>query len=75
MEKLLEKTRKLNKLLQGTAGSPVNFDEIAGALSSVISANVYIVSRLGKVLGYALMEGFTCEVIEEIVAETERFPE
>lgn len=75
MKTLLEKTRTVNKLLQKTAGHPVEFTEMAKVLSDLIDANVYIVGRRGKILGYAFMDGFFCHTIEEIVIRTERFPE
>lgn len=75
MKTLLEKTRTINKLLQKTAGHPVEFTEMAKVLSDLIDANIYIVGRRGKILGYAFMDGFHCDAIEEIVLKTERFPE
>lgn len=75
MKTLLEKTRTLNKLLQKNAGNPVDFKEIADVLSEMIECNVYIVGRKGKILGYSFLEGFNCEIIEEIINEFERFPE
>lgn len=50
---LLEKTRKINKMLQ-SAATPVNFTEIAETLRDIIEANVYVLSRRGKLLGFAL---------------------
>ncbi|MDD2400833.1 MAG: GTP-sensing pleiotropic transcriptional regulator CodY [Clostridia bacterium] len=75
MKTLLEKTRTVNKLLQKTAGNPVEFTEMAKVLSDLIDCNVYIVGRRGKILGYAFMDGFTCQTIEDIVMKAERFPE
>ncbi|MFZ5753994.1 MAG: GTP-sensing pleiotropic transcriptional regulator CodY [Bacillota bacterium] len=75
MKSLLEKTRTINKLLQKTAGNPVEFTEMAKVLSDLIDANIYIVGRRGKILGYAFMDGFQCKTIEDIVLNTERFPE
>jgi len=75
MKSLLDKTRNINRLLQKTAGNPVDFDEIAQVLSVEIDANCYIVSRYGKILGHAFVEGFACEVMENIVYRSERFPE
>ncbi len=75
MKTLLEKTRTINKLLQKTAGNPVEFTEMAKVLSDLIDSNIYIVGRRGKILGYAFMDGFQCGVIEDIVTKTERFPE
>lgn len=48
---LLEKIRKINTMLQATAGKSVNFKEMAEALGNVIDSNVFIVSRKGKLLG------------------------
>ncbi len=75
MKSLLDKTRNINKLLQKTAGNPVDFDEIAQVLCQEIDANCYIVSRYGKILGHAFIEGFACEIMENIVYRSERFPE
>ncbi len=75
MKTLLEKTRTVNKLLQKTAGNPVEFTEMAKVLSDLIDCNIYIVGRRGKILGYAFMDGFVCKTIEDIVMKTERFPE
>ena len=47
---LLEKTRKINKLLQ--RGEKVEFNAIARLLKDVIVANVYIVGRKGGIKGY-----------------------
>jgi len=54
---LLEKIRALNKLLQKAAGKPLNFGEMAEVLRSTIQADVFVVSRRGKVLGSALSSG------------------
>ena len=75
MKSLLEKTRNINKLLQKTAGNPVDFDEIAQVLCQEIYANCYIVSRHGKISGHSFIEGFSCEIMENIVYHAERFPE
>lgn len=75
MRDLLEKTRKINKLLQKSAGHPVNFEEMANGLNEVIKANVYIVGRHGTVLGYAFNEGFACDIMENIIYRSGKFPE
>lgn len=72
---LLEKTRRINKQLQKSAGNPVDFDEMAQVLKEVINSNCYIIGRHGKILGYSFVEGFTCEIMEDIVYRSERFPE
>ncbi|MBO9608751.1 MAG: GTP-sensing pleiotropic transcriptional regulator CodY [Paenibacillaceae bacterium] len=53
---LLAKTRRLNKLLQQAAGNAVNFMEMAEVLRETIDASVYVVSRKGKLLGFALAD-------------------
>ncbi len=75
MENLLEKTRAINKLLQKAAGHPVDFQEMADVLSENVGANVYVVGRRGKILGYCFVDNFTCDVIKEIIEREERFPE
>lgn len=75
MKTLLEKTRSLTKLLQRSAGNPVDFDEIAQGLRDVTGCNCYIVGRQGQILGCAFVEGFSCGLMEEIIYHSERFPE
>ena len=58
MATLLEKTRKINKLLQ--KAEVVEYDSISRVLSNVIEANVYIVSKTGKIYGYAFLDDFEC---------------
>src|SRR5665648_1276176 len=72
---LLEKTRTINKLIQRAAGNPVDFEEMAKVLSQAVVANIYIVGRRGKILGYTFMEQFVCGTMEDIVIHSERFPE
>ena len=71
--KLLEKTRKINKLLQ--KGDKVEFNAIAKLLRDVIEANTYIVGRKGGVKGYALIHEFECDIMREQVLDDMRFPE
>jgi len=51
MQNLLQKTRRLNKTLQRFAGQPVDFGEVAEVLQEIVSTDVLIISRKGKVLG------------------------
>ncbi|MGL4520960.1 MAG: GTP-sensing pleiotropic transcriptional regulator CodY [Bacilli bacterium] len=71
---LLEKTRKINKLLQHAAGKPVNFKEMADTLCDVIQANVYVVSRRGKILGFDIYQDINNERMNRIL-EDRMFPE
>jgi transcriptional pleiotropic repressor len=75
MPTLLEKTRILNRILQKSATEPVVFSDIAKTLSEVMNCNVYVVSRKGKILGYSLIGGFECEVMNNKVIADQKFPE
>jgi transcriptional pleiotropic repressor len=59
---LTERARAVNRLLQHTGASPVDFEEMARVLSEVIAANVYVIGRSGHILGYHVTEGFACEL-------------
>ena len=48
---VLQKTRRINRTLQTSGGSSVSFELLAGALGEVLSANVYVLSSKGKILG------------------------
>ena len=69
---LLEKTRKINALLQ--KADRLDFNIMAELLRELIQANAYIVSADGEVCGYALTEGFECGVMRREVLERQRFP-
>ncbi|WP_174733920.1 GTP-sensing pleiotropic transcriptional regulator CodY [Mesobacillus harenae] len=71
---LLSKTRKINALLQKAAGKPVNFKEMAETLSGVIEANIFVVSRRGKLLGFAVNQQIENERMKKML-EDRQFPE
>ncbi|MGX1982741.1 transcriptional pleiotropic repressor [Thermolongibacillus altinsuensis] len=71
---LLEKTRKINAMLQNAAGKPVNFKEMAETLCEVIQANVFVVSRRGKLLGFAIKQTIENERMKKML-EDRQFPE
>ncbi|WP_077615072.1 GTP-sensing pleiotropic transcriptional regulator CodY [Caenibacillus caldisaponilyticus] len=70
---LLEKTRKINNMLQ-KAATPVNFNDMAETLRDVIEANVFVLSRRGKLLGMALKLEIENERMKEMF-EKRQFPE
>lgn len=70
---LLEKTRKINNMLQG-AKTPVNFNEMAQTLRDVIESNTFVVSRRGKLLGLSLKLEFENERMQKMF-ESKQFPE
>lgn len=63
MKTLLEKTRRINRLLQKSAGSAVNFNEMAQVLAELLNADVYVASRRGKVLGAQIQSGADEEIL------------
>ena len=71
---LLKKSRTINAMLQKAAGKPVNFKEMAETLSVVIEANIYVVSRRGKLLGYAANQQIENERMKKML-EDRQFPE
>ncbi len=75
MDELLEKSRRINRLLQRSAGHPVDFSEMAIVLTEVIGANVYVVNKEGKVLGHHFVDEFECTLMLEEVIEKGLFPE
>ena len=72
MKSLLERTRKINKLLQKS--EKVEYVEMSTLLSTVMGANVYIISKDGKLLGYACLDNFECDLMRDKVLLPGIFP-
>ncbi|MBO0995449.1 GTP-sensing pleiotropic transcriptional regulator CodY [Bacillus sp. SD088] len=71
---LLSKTRTINAMLQKAAGKPVNFKEMSETLSEVIQANIFVLSRRGKLLGFAINMQIENDRMKKILADRQ-FPE
>lgn len=71
---LLHRARKINAMLQKSAGNKVNFNEMSATLSEVISGNVFVLSRKGKLLGYAINEQIENERMKNMLEERQ-FPD
>ena len=54
---LLDKTRKIGKLLHNSNQGKVIFNDICRVLCETLSSNVLVISRKGKILGRALSRG------------------
>ncbi|MCQ2507959.1 MAG: GTP-sensing pleiotropic transcriptional regulator CodY [Dorea sp.] len=54
---LLDKTRKINKLLHNNNSSKVVFNDICDVLTEILKSNVLVISKKGKVLGTSQSEG------------------
>lgn len=63
---LLDKTRKINKLLHNNNSTKVVFNDICEVLVETLSSNILVISRKGKVLGVGLCGGVD-EITELIV--------
>ena len=66
---LLDKTRKINKLLHNNNSSKVVFNDICAVLTEILDSNVIVISKKGKVLGCSQCEGVPLigELIEQKV--------
>ncbi len=70
---LLNKTRKLNKILQKSGTEPVVFDDICEILSDELNSDVYVVSRRGKILGHRFTRQFTVKDEYSYILDDMRF--
>lgn len=65
---LLDKTRKINKLLHNNNSSKVVFNDICEVLTEILQSNVMVVSKKGKILG--ISSSTEVEPIIELLDET-----
>jgi transcriptional pleiotropic repressor len=72
---LIEKMRKVNKVLQNLGAANVSFNDLCKVLSEVIEANVYTLSRKGRILGYALGSSQECDFLKNEILVDKRFPD
>ena len=64
---LLDKTRKINRLLHNNNSTKVVFNDICEVLVETLSSNILVISRKGKVLGVGLCKGV--EEITELIVD------
>ena len=66
---LLDKTRKINKLLHNNNSHKVVFNDICEVLSEILSSNILVISKKGKVLGISNAPGVEeiTELIDDVV--------
>ena len=66
---LLDKTRKIGKLLHNNNSSKVVFSDICRVMREILNSNVLVISRKGKVLGVGRCDGVDSlpELVEESV--------
>ena len=63
---LLDKTRKVNRLLQNNSSTKIVFNDICRVLSEILASNVLVISKKGKVLGIG--HDSSSEEITELLA-------
>lgn len=64
---LLDKTRKINKLLHNNNSSKVVFNDICEVLTGILESDILVISKKGKVLGSSECKGV--EVIKELIVD------
>ena len=64
---LLDKTRKINKLLHNNSSSKVVFNDICDVLTEILKSNILVISKKGKVLGCS--SGYGIDEIHELIVE------
>ena len=64
---LLDKTRKIGKLLHNNNSSKVVFNDICKVMREILCSNILVISKKGKVLGVGKYEGV--EQIAELIDE------
>lgn len=64
---LLDKTRKINKLLHNNNSSKVVFNDICAVMTEILDSNVLVVSKKGKVLGTS--KSVNIKEIKELLEE------
>lgn len=74
MSTLLNKTRKLTRVLQKSGTDAVAFADICKLLSEVLECNVYLISKRGNILGYSFSENFQCKIMIDKVLNDKKFP-
>ncbi|MFP4697239.1 MAG: GTP-sensing pleiotropic transcriptional regulator CodY [Eubacteriales bacterium] len=68
---LLDKTRKINKLLQNADSERLIFNDICGVVSDVLESNALVISKKGKLLGVKNREevGVISELLKDSIGD------
>jgi len=64
---LLDKTRKINKLLHNNSSNMVVFNDICEVLSDILESNILVISKKGKVLGIKNLSAI--DTITELISD------
>ncbi|UOQ43060.1 GTP-sensing pleiotropic transcriptional regulator CodY [Halobacillus salinarum] len=71
---LLNRARRINAMLQKTTGKSVDFNDMSATLRDVIGANTFVLSRRGKLLGFAIKQEIENERMKAMLSERQ-FPQ
>lgn len=65
LKELLEKTRKLNRILQDRGDVEVSFNELCDTLADILQVNVYVINSKGKILGSKMVDTNTSSIFAD----------
>lgn len=65
---LLDKTRKINKLLHNNTAKKVIFNDICEVLSDILESNILVISKKGKILGVGV--NTEVELLNELISNS-----
>ncbi|MDR3331116.1 MAG: GTP-sensing pleiotropic transcriptional regulator CodY [Synergistaceae bacterium] len=70
MEDLLAKTRMVNRVIQNRLDSrSPDYPKLAKLLTDMSSANVYMINREGRILGYSWVSEYNCPTMKALLLE------
>ncbi len=65
LKNLLEKTRKLNLILQDRGDEIVSFNELCDTIAEILQVNVYVINAKGKILGSKMVDTNTSSILAD----------
>ena len=69
MQDLLEKTRAVNRVLQSRKDPNIqDYQRLAKLLCDLSAANVYMINRDGKILGYGWISEYDCQIMSDLLS-------
>lgn len=74
MDQLLEKTRKINRIIQKSTGKSLSFGDVAKTLCETLEANIYILDDRGNIIGHCFTETYSCDIMKGIVKNDGSYP-
>ena len=75
MPTLLERIRRVNRLVQEANGCSVSLQQIAAVLHSAVDANIFIATPAGELVGSSLSENLTCDIMLEDIVKKRELPQ